>query len=73
MSTTSGARGGRNNESYKLPRLKDEEVLEQPRESRRSANRGGRERENQQASREMMDKAGRDSKERRPGGGGAIT
>ncbi|EEH47043.2 hypothetical protein PABG_11172 [Paracoccidioides brasiliensis Pb03] len=73
MSTTSGAGEG-NNLSYKLPLPKDEKLLELAAKASRERREETKEiREKQQANRELMERAGRDSKERRQGGRSATT
>lgn len=74
MSNRDGNGGGANGESYKLPRPKDEELMERAaKESKERREREKAAREKQQANKELLERVGRDLKERRGGGGATST
>jgi hypothetical protein len=68
MSATDTSGGGDNGESFKLPTHEYEKLMEQAaRESKECREWERKEREKQEANRELMERTARDSKERRGG------
>lgn len=72
MSATAGGGNGRN-ESYKIPRPKDEDMMEAAAEAAKESREKAKQEKKEREYRELMEKAAKDSKDRRTDSSGDGT